>query len=79
MFYYRKKQMWIFDDNDKQAARMVSVIDFLTRHYGFTFKQIGRIYRCQQHDSLVVKADERTWYWNSRRIGGGDVLEFVMK
>ena len=71
--------MWIFDDNDKQAARMVSVIDFLTRHYGFTFKQIGRIYRCQQHDSLVVKADERTWYWNSRRIGGGDVLEFVMK
>ena len=29
MFYYRKKQMWIFDDNDKQAARMVSVIDFL--------------------------------------------------
>jgi hypothetical protein len=27
----------------------------------------------------VVKADERTWYWNSRRIGGGDVLEFVMK
>ena len=79
MFYYRKKQMWIFDDNDKQAARMVSVIDFLTRHYGFTFKQIGRIYRCKQHDSLVVKADERTWYWNSRRIGGGDVLEFVMK
>ena len=21
----------------------------------------------------------RTWYWNSQRIGGGDVLEFVMK
>jgi len=79
MYYIQKKQMWIFDDNDKQAARNVSVVDFLTRHYGFSFKRIGHGFRCREHDSLFVKADERTWYWNSQRIGGGDVLEFVMK
>ena len=71
--------MWIFDDNDKQAAHNVSVVDFLMRHYGFSFKRIGHGFRCREHDSLFVKADERTWYWNSQRIGGGDVLEFVMK
>jgi hypothetical protein len=77
MYYIQKKQMWIFDDNDKQAARNVSVVDFLTRHYGFSFKRIGHGFRCREHDSLFVKADERTWYWNSQRIGGGNVLKMV--
>lgn len=79
MYYIKKKQMWIFNDNEKVAAHNVSVIDFLTRYYGFSFKQIGRSYRCREHDSLFVKADERTWYWNSRHIGGGDAIDFVMK
>lgn len=79
MYYYRKKQMWIFDEMDKQTAHCISVVDFLIQRYGFTFKQVGRMFRCHQHDSLVVKADERTWYWNSQRIGGGDVIDFVMK
>lgn len=79
MYYLKRKQMWIFNDNDKQVASNVSVVDFLTHHYGFSFKSIGHGFRCREHDSLFVKADERTWYWNSQRIGGGDVLEFVMK
>ena len=79
MYYYKKKQMWIFKPEEKEAARNISVVSFLTQYYGLTFKKTGSSFRCREHDSLVVKDDERTWYWNSQRIGGGDVLEFVMK
>lgn len=79
MYYLKKKQMWIFNDNDKQAASNVSVVDFLTHHYGFSFNKYRKVFRCREHDSLVVKPDEKAWYWNSMRFGGGDVIEFVMK
>lgn len=79
MYYLKKKQMWIFNDNDKQAASNVSVVDFLTRHYGFSIKKIGDSYRCKEHDSLLIRANEQTWYWNSKCIGGFGVIDFVMK
>ena len=66
--------MWIFDDNDKQAARNVSVVDFLTRHYGFSFKRIGHGFRCREHDSLFVKADKQM---NGRGIGTASVSAAV--
>ena len=77
MYYYKKKSMWIFTPEEKESAKNISVVDYLTKNYGFTFKKEGRNYRCREHDSFVVKQDERTWYWNSRRLGGGDVIEFV--
>lgn len=79
MFYYKEKDMYIFSKEEKQRAHNISVIDYLQSVYGFTFKKSGQGYRCLEHDSLVVKADERLWYWNSLGMGGGDIIEFVMK
>ena len=77
MYYYKKKGEWFFTPEEKQAAKDISVIDYLTQNYGFSFKKEGRGFRCREHDSFVVKADEHTWFWNSQRMGGGDIIEFV--
>lgn len=79
MYYYKKKQMWIFTNEEKQNAHNISTIDYLQRNYGLTFKPDGRGYRCREHNSLFVHADQKAWYWNSRGMGGGDVIEFVSK
>ena len=79
MYFYKKKQMWIFKPEEKEAAHNVSVIDYLQQNYGFTFKRDGNGFRCREHNSLFVHADEKAWYWNSRAMGGGDVIEFVCK
>ncbi len=79
MYYYKKKDMYIFSDEEKQQAHNISVIDYLQRVYGFSFKKSGQGYRCVEHDSLVIKANEKLWYWNSLGMGGGDIIEFVMK
>lgn len=79
MYYYKKKGMWIFKPEEKRAAHNVSVVDYLQKHYGLSFKKDGRGFRCCEHNSLFVHGDEKAWYWNSRAIGGGDVIEFVIK
>lgn len=79
MYYYKKKDMYIFSDEEKQQAHNISVIDYLQRVYGFSFKKSGQGYRCVEHNSLVVNADEKSWYWNSHGFGGGDVVEFIRK
>lgn len=79
MYFYKKKQMWIFTPQEKEAAHNISIIDYLERNYGFSFKTDGNGYRCREHSSLFVNADQKSWYWNSRGIGGGDVIEFVSK
>lgn len=79
MFYYKKKDMYVFTKDEKAEAHNISVIDYLQRSYGFTFKKIGNGFRCSEHNSLFVHADEKSWYWNSRGYGGGDVVEFVRK
>ncbi|MGN1127232.1 MAG: hypothetical protein ACI4RI_07300, partial [Ruminococcus sp.] len=79
MFYYKKKDMYIFDNNEKQEAHNTSVTDYLTSNYGLTFKKDGRGYRCREHNSLFVNSDDKSWYWNSRYVGGGDIIAFVQK
>lgn len=79
MYFYKKKQMWIFTPQEKEAAHNISTIDYLQRNYGLHFKQDGRGFRCREHNSLFVHADQKAWYWNSHGIGGGDVIEFVSK
>ena len=37
MYYYKKKDMYIFSDEEKQQAHNISVIDYLQRVYGFSF------------------------------------------
>lgn len=79
MFYYKKKDMYIFDNNEKFEAHNTSVTDYLTSNYGLTFKKDGRGYRCREHNSLFVNNDDKSWYWNSRSVGGGDIIAFVQK
>lgn len=79
MFYYKKKGMYIFDNNEKAEAHNTSVTDYLSRNYGLTFKSDGRGYRCREHNSLYVNKDDMSWYWNSQGVGGGDIVAFVQK
>ena len=61
-----------------EQARNLDIIDFLKRYYGFTFTIRGEAYRCQQHPSLAVNSDRRSWYWHSRGIGGYGALDFLI-
>lgn len=79
MYYYKKKDMYIFTAEEKEQAHNISTLDFLSRRYGYTFKPSGNGYRCKEHDSLVVSNDCKGWFWNSRSIGGGDAIDFLKK
>lgn len=79
MYYYKKKNMYIFDKEEKQEAHTTSVTDYLSRNYGLSFKSNGRGYRCKEHNSLYVNKNDMSWYWNSQAVGGGDVVAFVQK
>jgi len=62
-----------------EQARNTDVIDFLYKHHGFTFSGFSNSYRCQQHPSLAVKNDRRSWFWHSKGIGGYGTIDFLMK
>lgn len=79
MRYYPKSGIYSFSDEEKAEAHNISVIDYLQRNYSFNFKKVHGGYRCEQHNSLFVHNDEKSWYWNSHGFGGGDVIAFVQK
>ncbi|MFI3255356.1 MAG: DUF3991 domain-containing protein [Eubacteriales bacterium] len=60
-------------------ARNVDMVEFLTSHYGFTFKSVGGGYRPKEHESLHVNTDRKRWYWHSMGIGGFGAIDFLMK
>ena len=59
-----------------EQARNVDMIDFLHKHYGYSF---SASHRCRQHPSLAVKNDRRSWFWHSKGIGGYGAIDFLMK
>lgn len=79
MKYYPKSNTYSFSAEEKAEAHNISVIDYLQRNYGLNFKKVHGGYRCEQHNSLFVHNDEKSWYWNSQGYGGGDVISFVQK
>ena len=62
-----------------EQARNTDIIAFFEKHCGFTFVEYSGAYRCQQHKSLAVKADRRSFYWHSKGVGGFGVLDYLMK
>lgn len=38
----------------------------------------GKWYHSSEHDSLVVNAEEQTWFWNSKNLRGG-VLDYLIQ
>lgn len=75
---YDKKVYPNFTKAQKQQARQMSTLNYL-KSLGYTFKKVGQQFRGCEHDSLVIMRDERGWYWNSRGIGGSNVLDFKIK
>ena len=67
-----------FTDDELAQARKASVVDYLTRQ-GYSFKKEGNQFRCAEHNSLVIKADETTWFWNSRGTGGRNLIDFKVR
>jgi len=62
-----------------EQARNTDIIAFFERRYGFGFVRRGGDYRCQQHKSLAVKDDRRSWYWHSKGVGGYGALDYLTK
>ncbi|SDA31074.1 Toprim-like [Ruminococcus sp. YE71] len=60
-----------------EQVKQTSMIDFLNSEYGFTFENKGSAYICKEHDSLVVMPDQRSWYWNSRKSHGRNVIDWL--
>lgn len=79
MFYYRKKDIYVFDDVEKRQAHDISVLSYLEQNFGLTFKRAGQGYKCVEHNSLFIQNDEKRWYWNSKAIGGTDAVALVQK
>ena len=73
MRYNKDKDMYFFTSEEKAEAHNISVIDYLQRNYGFTFKRDGNGFRCREHNSLFIHSDEKSWYWNRHGFGGGGV------
>jgi hypothetical protein len=59
-----------------EQARNVDMIDFLHKHYGYSF---SASHRCRQHPSLAVKNDRKSWFWHSKGVGGYGAIDFLMK
>lgn len=68
-----------YNEEQINEARNTDIIDFMGRTNGFTFKKNGNEYRCIQHDSLVVRADRKGFFWNSKGIGGANAIDFCVK
>lgn len=67
-----------YNNNEKKKASQMSTVNYLQRNYGFSFKFKNNYYKCEQHDSLIIYADQRGWAWNSRGLKGSDVVQFIM-
>jgi hypothetical protein len=71
--------MAMIDKQIVEQARNADMTAFLERHCNFTFDTRRGAYRCQQHPSLAVKHDRRSWYWHSKGIGGYGAIDYLMK
>ena len=67
-----------YREEEKKKASQMSTVDYLQQNYGFTFNFKNNYYTCEQHDSLIIYADQRGWAWNSRGLKGSDVIQFII-
>lgn len=67
-----------YTKNQLENARNVDMVLFLKVIEGFSFKRVGNEYHCIEHNSLVIKHDLHTWYWNSRSLRGRNAIDYCM-
>lgn len=70
------KQFIRYTPEQLDDLRNTDMIDFLERRRGLSFRQESGSYRCVEHNSLVVSGDRKRWYWNSRGVGGNNVIDW---
>ena len=69
----------MIDKKIVEQARNADIIAFFEKYHGFTFIYRNGSYRCEQHKSLAVKSDRRSFYWHSKSIGGFGALDYLIK
>jgi len=69
----------MIDEKTIEKARRSDMVAFLERRNGFAFDRLGGAYRCRQHPSLAIKGDRLSWYWHSKRVGGFNAIDYLMK
>ena len=69
----------MIDGKTIEKARGADIVSFLERRVGFAFDSRGGSYRCRQHPSLAVKCDRLSWYWHSKRVGGFNAIDYLVK
>ena len=69
----------MIDNKTIEQARNIDMIAFFGKRYGFSFTHKSGMFRCNQHKSLAVKNDCKSWYWHSKGIGGFGVIDYLTK
>ncbi len=73
----RKRKEYIrYTDEQIEQARQTDMVDFFERQMGWTFTRRGSYYICREHDSLNVESDRHKWHWNSREVGGLNIIDW---
>lgn len=67
-----------YTETQISEAKNTDIILFLEATECFSFKKCGNEYHCKEHDSLVIKSDRLTWYWNSRNIRGRSAIDWCI-
>ena len=68
-----------YSDAQMKEARQTDIIDFLKRKESFEFERTGSVYKCKQHDSLIIQSNRRNWYWNSINEKGLNVIDWLCR
>lgn len=67
-----------YTDIQKEEAKNTDMIIFLGTIEGYHFKKVGSEYHSIEHDSLVIKSDRRTWFWNSQGLRGKNAVDWCI-
>lgn len=60
----------------KKNFRDISLIEYLEKVEHLTFKKEGNSYRCNEHSSLIVAGNEKSFFWNSHQIWGNNIIDW---
>lgn len=61
------------------SVAQTDMVDFLASEYGWTIVKVGNCYSTKEHDSIRIRPDRKFWYWNSQKIGGKGLIEWLRK
>lgn len=66
-----------YSKTERDHVAQTDMVDFLATEYGWTITKAGSCYSTLEHDSIRIKSDRKLWYWNSRKAGGANVIDWL--